>query len=153
MHMSEFYNPSDDAEIVSFANLATAVEGIIAAEPTLVADKFNPPDGRVLVIGLSTDEGPRKLFARRGQNRAIAAALKAAGVAELSAGGWLRLAYVADQETPNGTAKVYAAEYRPAPEADGPIGTAELGEAIAPWEVQPEARQRHGEFGDNVVGL
>jgi len=133
MQINEFYDPAEDAEIVSFAALGTAVEGTIVSEPQMVADKFNP-DGKVLVIGLDTDEGPRKLFARRGQARAIAAALTAAKADELSAGGWLRLAYVSDRETPNGTAKVYAAEYRPAPEAGAPLGSAELGETVAPWE-------------------
>lgn len=135
MKIAEFYNPAQDAEIVSFSELGTAVEGTLVAEPEFIADKFNA-DGKVLVIALDTDKGMRKVFARRSQTRAIGAALKAAGVEELAAGGWLRLAYVSDRETPNGTAKVYTSEYRPGvpSDDDGPIGVGTLADAqVDPW--------------------
>jgi len=114
MNLDAFYNPAADAAIVSFTELGTAVEGTILGEPEFVADKFNPGE-QVLVIPLGTDDGVVKIFARRRQLSAIGTAVKVAKAEALTTGAWLRLAYTADRETPNGTSKVWTADYRPAP--------------------------------------
>lgn len=130
MKLDAFYNPATDAAIVSFTELGTAVEGTILAEPEFTPDKFNAGE-KVLVIPIGTDDGPVKLFARKRQLSAIGAAVKLAGAEGLTKGSWLHLAYTADRETPNGTSKVWSADYRPAP-----IAVAEdedNDEAGVPW--------------------
>jgi hypothetical protein len=114
MKLDDFYNPAADAAIVSFTELGTTVEGTILAEPEFTPDKFNPGQ-QVLVIPIGTDDGPVKVFARKRQLSAIGTAVKSAGAEGLTIGSWVRIEYSADRETPNGTSKVWSADYRPAP--------------------------------------
>lgn len=132
MNLDAFYNPATDAEIVSFTELGTAVEGHILAEPEFILDKFNAGE-QVLVIPIGSDDGPVKVFARRRQLSAIGTAVKSAGAEGLTIGSWLRLEYAAERETPNGTSKVWAAQYRPAPIAVAEDEDTDNDEAGVPW--------------------
>jgi hypothetical protein len=65
----------------------------------LVDSKFDDDNDQVLLLDLSTVDGPVRYYARRRQQEAIREALDMAGVDDLLPGGWLELEYAGDVDT------------------------------------------------------
>lgn len=126
MEITEFYDPTK-ASAFKFDTIGDTAAGIIAQEPELAEDKFNP-GRKVLAVTLETDDGePRAIYARAQMLEAIGEAVIAVGGSGIEQGGHLTVTYSSDKQLRSGrTMKVYTAVYVP-PE---PMGTAELGDTV-----------------------
>lgn len=131
MQITEFFDPSDDAEIAKFDAVGDSAEGVIAAPPEWIDDKFR--DGEKVLIVLLENEGRfTKLFLRRRQLSEVGRAVADVGERSLDQGGHLKFALVGQNDTGKKyPVKVWSAVYVP-PE---PMGTAEIGEARVEGEV------------------